>query len=226
MDPMAMLALATAVFLATHYVASTPVRSVLVRGLGDKIYAGLYSLVALVTLVWMIWAYARAPLDRIWYGDEFRAWMLLLMPLSLVLLVCGLTVRNPTAVGQGTGLKTMSEPRGILRVTRHPLMWAISIWAFLHLITRGDSASIILFGGLLLLAVSGPVLIDWRMDRSFGVDWLRFAAKTSNVPFAAIVQGRNQFRFEEIGWWKVLCGIALYVVLIILHPYVIGTRAY
>lgn len=226
MDPMAMLVLATAVFLATHYVASTPVRSVLVRGLGDKIYAGLYSLVALVTLVWMIWAYTKAPLDRIWYGDEFKAWMLLLMPLSLVLLVCGLTVRNPTAVGQGTGLKTMSEPRGILRVTRHPLMWAISIWAFLHLITRGDSASIILFGGLLLLAVSGPVLIDWRMDRTFGVDWMRFAAKTSNIPFAAIVQGRNQFKFGEIGWWKVLSGIALYVVLIILHPYVIGTRAY
>jgi len=226
MDPMAMLALATAVFLATHYVASTPVRSVLVRGLGDKIYAGLYSLVALVTLVWMIWAYTKAPLERIWYGDEFKAWMLLLMPLSLVLLVCGLTVRNPTAVGQGTGLKTMSEPRGILRVTRHPLMWAISIWAFLHLVTRGDSASIIFFGGLLLLAVSGPVLIDWRMDRNFGVDWTRFAAKTSNIPFAAIIQGRNQFRFEEIGWLKVLGGIALYIVLIVLHPYVIGTRAY
>ena len=226
MDPMAMLALATAVFLLTHYVASTPIRSVLVRGLGDKIYVGLYSLAALVTLVWMIWAYTKAPLDRIWYGDEFKAWMLLLMPLSLVFLVCGLTVRNPTAVGQGTGLKTMSEPRGILRVTRHPLMWAISIWAFLHLVTRGDSASIIFFGGLLLLAVSGPVLIDWRMDRNFGVDWTRFAAKTSNVPFAAIVQGRNQFKFEEIGWWKILGGIALYVVLIILHPYVIGTRAY
>ena len=226
MDPMAMLALATVVFLATHYVASTPVRSVLVRGLGDRIYLGLYSLVSLVTLAWMIWAYAKAPLDRIWYGDEFRAWMPLLMPVALVLLVCGLTVRNPTAVGQGTGLKTMSEPRGILRVTRHPLMWAISIWSFLHLVTRGDSASIIFFGGLLLLAVSGPILIDWRMDRTFGVDWMRFAAKTSNVPFAAIVQGRNQFRFEEIGWWKVLSGIALYVGLILLHPYVIGTRAY
>jgi uncharacterized membrane protein len=87
MDPMAMLGLATVVFLATHYVASTPVRSVLVRGLGDRIYLGLYSLVALVTLVWMIWAYTQAPFDRIWYGDEFKAWMLLLMPLSLIFLV-------------------------------------------------------------------------------------------------------------------------------------------
>ena len=226
MDPMATLALATVVFLATHYVASTPIRSVLVRGLGDNGYLGLYSLVSLVTLVWMIWAYAKTPLDRIWIGDEFKAWMLLLMPVSLVFVVCGLSIRNPTAVRQGNALKSTGEPRGILRVTRHPLMWGIAIWAFLHMITRGDAASIIFFGALLLLGVSGAALIDLRMAKNFGADWTRFAAKTSNVPFAAIVQGRNQFKFEEIGWWRVLAGLALYVVLMYLHPYVIGTRAY
>jgi uncharacterized membrane protein len=226
MDPMAMLALATVVFLATHYVASTPIRSLLVRGLGDNGYLGLHSLVSLVTLVWMIWAYAKTPFDRVWVGDEFKAWMLLLMPVSLVLVVCGLSIRNPTAVRQGNALKSMSEPHGILRVTRHPLMWGIAIWAFMHLVTRGDTASFIFFGGLLLLALSGSVMIDRRMDRNFGVDWMRFAAKTSNVPFAAIVQGRNQFKFEEIGWSRVVAGLALYVVLMALHPYVIGTRAY
>ena len=226
MDPMAMLALATVVFLATHYVASTPIRSLLVRGLGDNVYLGLYSLVSLVTLVWMIWAYARTPLERLWIGDEFKAWVWLLMPVSLVLVVCGLSIRNPTAVRQGNALKSMSEPRGILRVTRHPLMWGIAIWAFMHLVTRGDAAAIIFFGGLLLLALSGSVLIDRRMDRNFGVDWTRFSAKTSSIPFAAIVQGRNQFRFEEIGWRRVGAGLALFVVLMVLHPYLIGTRAY
>jgi len=42
---------------------------------------------------------------------------------------------------------------------------------------------------------------------------------TSNVPFAAIIQGRNHFRFDEIGWGKVLAGLALYFVLVFLHPY-------
>ncbi len=45
MDPMAMLALATVVFLVTHYVSSTPLRSGLVAMLGENIYLGLYTLV-------------------------------------------------------------------------------------------------------------------------------------------------------------------------------------
>jgi uncharacterized membrane protein len=49
---------------------------------------------------------------------------------------------------------------------------------------------------------------------------------TSNVPFAAIVGGRNQFRFDEIGWRKVLTGLALYFVLVFLHPYLFGARPY
>ncbi len=70
------------------------------------------------------------------------------------------------------------------------------------------------------------MLQDARKNRMVGVDWQRFASTTSNVPFAAIVQGRNQFRFEEIGWSKVLAGLALYFVLVFLHPYLFGARPY
>ncbi len=70
------------------------------------------------------------------------------------------------------------------------------------------------------------MLQDARKNRMVGVDWQRFASITSNVPFAAIVQRRNQFRFEEIGWWKVLAGLALYFALVFLHPYLFGARPY
>src|SRR5258707_593632 len=70
MDPMQMLALATVVFLVTHYVSSTPLRSGLVAMLGENIYLGLYTLVSLATLGWMIWAYVKAPYERLWVGDE------------------------------------------------------------------------------------------------------------------------------------------------------------
>ena len=226
MDPMEILALATVAFLATHYVSSTPLRSGLVRLLGDKSYLGLYTAVSLAMLGWMIWAYAKAPFERLWVGDEFKVWAIVLMPVSLVFLVCGLLSRNPSAVRQESALRSMGEPRGILRVTRHPVQWAIALWAFLHLITRGDGASAIFFGGLLLLSLSGTVLIDARKDRTIGVDWKRFAAATSNIPFAAIIQGRNQFSFDEIGWVKVLAGLALYFVLVYLHPYLFGARPY
>ena len=88
MDPMAMLALATVVFLVTHYVSSTPLRSGLVAVLGENIYLGLYTLVSLATLGWMIWAYVKAPYERVWVGDEFKVWAVVLMPVSLVLIAC------------------------------------------------------------------------------------------------------------------------------------------
>lgn len=226
MDLMATLALATGVFLATHYVSSTPIRGGLVSLLGENVYLGLYTLISLVALGWMIWAYVKAPYERLWWGDEFKAWAVALMPASLVLIACGLLTRNPSAVRQESALRSMGEPRGILRITRHPVMWGIALWAAVHLIARGDKASAIFFGGLLLLALSGPVLIDARKDRTIGVDWQRFAAITSNIPFAAILQGRNQFRFDEIGWGKVLVGLALYFVLVFLHPYLFGVRPY
>jgi uncharacterized membrane protein len=194
--------------------------------LGEKAYLGLYSLVALAVLAWMIWAYARAPYERVWVGDEFKVWALALMPVSLVLLVAGGMTRNPSAVRQEGALRSMGEPRGILRVTRHPIQWGIALWALLHLVARGDAASLIFFGGFALLAILGTVLIDARKNRALGADWQRFASVTSNFPFAAILQGRNQFRFEEIGWKKVSIGLAAYLVLLVVHPYLFGARPY
>jgi len=226
MDPMVMLVVAVAVFLATHWVSSTPLRPGLVAMLGENAYLGVYSLVSLAALGWMIWAYARAPYVRWWVGDEFKVWAVVLMPVSLVMIVAGGLSKNPSAVRQEGLLRSLGEPRGILRVTRHPIQWGIALWALLHLIARGDAASVIFFGGFALLSILGTILIDARKDRAIGVDWQRFASVTSNFPFAAIIQGRNQFRFDEIGWKKVLIGLALYLVLVFLHPYLFGARPY
>jgi uncharacterized membrane protein len=226
MEPMAMLALAAAVFLVTHFVPSTPLRPGLVGMLGEKAYLGVYSLVSLAALAWTIWAYIRAPYERLWVGDEFKVWAVVLMPISLVFVVAGGMSANPTAVRQESLLRSLGDPRGILRVTRHPIQWGIALWALLHLIARGDTASVLFFGGFALLAILGTVLIDARKDKALGADWQRFASVTSNVPFAAIIQGRNHFSFGEIGWKKVLIGLALYFVLVFLHPYLFGARPY
>src|SRR5262245_2856602 len=219
MEPMSLLVLATAVFVATHFVPATPLRSGLVAALGEKAYLGLYSLVALAAIAGMIWAYTRAPYERLWVGDEFKVWALVLMPFALISVVTGNMTRNPGAVRQESALETMGEPRGILRVTRHPIQWGIALWALLHLIARGDMASLVFFGGFALLASLGTLLIDSRKNRSLGEGWQRFAFATSKFPFAAIFQGRNQFRFDEIGWKKVLIGLAAYFALLLVHPF-------
>lgn len=223
MDPVAHLIVAAAAFVVTHFVTSTPLRARLVAWLGQRVYLGLYSVVALATLSWMIWAYRHAPFEPLWNG--WRYLPLLLMPLALILLVAGYLSRNPTMLMQEDKLEAAEPARGIMRVTRHPLMWAFALWALSHLLARGDVGSSILFGAFVLLALAGTVLID-RRKAALGENWRRFAAVTSNVPFLAILQGRNRLAPAEIGWRKPLIGVALFVVLLLLHSYLFGARPY
>ncbi|MFL6624454.1 MAG: NnrU family protein [Sulfurifustaceae bacterium] len=223
MDPIAHLGLATAAFLLTHFVSSTPLRATLVARLGQRAYLGLYVVVAFITLGWMIAAYRHAPRELLWIG--WRHVPLLVMPFALILLATGIRTRNPTAVMQESQLRSPEPARGVLRITRHPLMWAIALWAAVHVLARGDMKSLIFFGGLLLLALMGTVLID-RRKAALGTDWHRFTAVTSNVPFVAIAQGRNRFAPGEIGYRLPLIGLVLFAVVFILHPYIFGARPY
>ncbi len=224
MNPTVHLFVATAAFLATHYIASTPLRAALVRKLGENGYLGLYSALAFATLGWMIWAYARAPGLPLWPG--LRALPLVTMPLALVLIVCGVLSRNPSAVRQQGALTSPEPARGILRVTRHPMMWGFALWGASHVLARGDAAALIFFGGFALLALSGTLLIDARKAATLGEEWRRFAAVTSNIPFAAILSRRNEFRLIEIGWKKIVLGLALYVAFYFLHPLMFGVHPY
>lgn len=221
MEPIALLAAATAAFLATHFVTSTPLRGALVRSLGERPYLGLYSLVAAATLVWMVWAYMRTPRELLWAGP--RLLPLVLMPFAFMLLVCGY-FRNPTMVGADKLLKSEDPARGVIRITRHPLMWAIMLWAVAHILARGDTRSVVFFGGFLALAGIGTLLMDSR--KRSNPDWARFAALTSNVPFVAIAQGRNRVVWREIGWQRPLIGLAVFAAVFLAHGWLFGARAY
>jgi len=225
-DSIGHLVLATLVFLATHFVPATPLRAALVRTIGERAYLAVYSIVALATIVWMVWAYNRAPFEPLWQVAGFRLLPLVVMPFSLILIAAGLMGRNPTAVGQESALKATEPARGMIRVTRHPFMWGVILWALAHILARGDLASLVFFGGFFVLAALGSALIDRRKAATLGEDWKRFADLTSNVPFAAIAGGRNRFDLGEIGWKRIGVGLALYVVLLAVHPYLFGARPY
>jgi len=210
---MTSLVAATAAFLLTHFVTSTPLRPKLVASLGEWPYRGVYSLVAFVTLAWMIWAYAGAPRELLWTG--FRELPRLVMPLAFILIACGY-FRNPTMVGADKLLKSADPARGIIRITRHPIMWGIMLWAASHMLARGDLKSLIFFGSLLGLAAIGTLLMDSR--KKSNPDWARFAAVSSNLPFAAIAQGRNRIRWREIGWLRPAAGLAAFFLVLLVHP--------
>jgi uncharacterized membrane protein len=214
---MTSLVVATAAFVLAHFVTSTPLRPRLVGALGQGPYLGAYSLVALVTLVWMIWAYSGAPREVLWTG--FRELPRFVMPLAFILIACGYA-RNPTMVGADRLLKSEDPARGIIRITRHPIMWGVMLWAAAHLLARGELAAAVFFGGFLVLAALGTILIDRR--KSGNPDFQRFRSVTSNIPFVAIAQGRNRVVWREIGWLRPVIGIALFVLVFFLHPLISG----
>jgi uncharacterized membrane protein len=210
---MTMLAIATAAFLATHFVTSTPLRPALVHAIGEWPYRGVYSLVAFVTLGWMIWAYAGEPREPLWPG--IREITYVAMPLAFILIACGYW-RNPTMVGADRLLKSEDPARGMIRITRHPIMWGVMLWAAAHILARGDLKSLIFFGAFLVLAGVGTLFMDAR--KRANPDWPRFAAVTSHVPFVAIAQGRNRIVWREIGWLRPALGLAVFFAVLVFHP--------
>jgi uncharacterized membrane protein len=210
---MASLVAATAAFLLTHFVSSTPLRGKLVAAMGEWPYRGLYSLVAAVTLGWMIWAYATALHDHLWQGPRWPPYVA--MPIAFLLIACGYW-RNPTMVGAEKLLKSDDPARGVIRITRHPIMWAVMLWAASHIWARGDLKALVFFGGFLVLAGAGTLLSDAR--KKSNPDWPRFAAVTSHVPFVAIAQGRNRLVWREIGWLRPAIGIAAFFAVLLVHP--------
>ena len=204
---------ATAAFLLTHFVTSTPLRAKLVGAMGEWPYRVVYSQVAFISLGWMIWAYAAAPREPLWSG--LREIPRIVMPVVFVLIACGYW-RNPTMVGADKLLKSQDPARGIIRITRHPIMWGIMLWAAAHILARGDLRATVFFGGFLALAAVGTMLMDAR--KRSNPDWPRFAAVTSHVPFVAILQGRNRIVWREIGWLRPAIGLAAFFAVLAFHP--------
>jgi uncharacterized membrane protein len=223
-----MLAAATASFIIVHVgVASTPLRAALLRRLGEQPYRGLYSLLALATLVWAARSFAAAPHVFLWVvPPALKLLPAVLMPMLLFFLVAGVTTANPAGLAAPGKARSGDPARGILRVTRHPVQWAILVWALLHVGATGHLAALIFFGGLALLAGAGTMLIDRRRRASLGAPWERFASVTSNVPFAAILAGRNRLAWREIGWLPAAGAAVLYLALLAFHAGIFGKTPY
>lgn len=228
---MSNLIAAAVVFVLLHLVVSgTRLRDAITGRIGQGPYMGLFSLASVAGLVWLGVAFAasrRSPAnDLLWSVTPITRWVqLVLQLLAFELAVVGLTTPNPTSVRQEGALDRPNVVQGILRVTRHPFLWGVAIWALGHLLVSGDGAGIILFGSLLALALFGTASIDAKRRRALGRKWDAFAAQTSNVPFLAIAQHRQRLSLGEIGWWRLALGLVLWAAVAWGHPYLFGVRA-
>lgn len=228
---MASLIVAASFFVLLHLLVSgTKFRDTIVGRIGAGPYMGLFSLASVVGLVWLGMAFAQsrgAAWNMAWWdlSAATRHIQLGLQLVAMLLIVPGLTTPNPTSVSQEGALDRPNVITGMLRITRHPFLWGVAIWAAGHLLVNGDPASLVLFGSMLALALFGTVSIDAKRKRALGATWDAFAAQTSNVPFGAIVSGRQQLRLGEIGLWRIALGAGVWAILTLAHPLLFGVAA-
>jgi uncharacterized membrane protein len=216
MSPAARIALLWAGFTLTHVgLSSLPVRARLAARLGERAFQGVYSLVALAFFVPLVATFFAHKHDGRWLWVFTRGpaldWTLYVgMAIAFVLVVASLIRPSPAGVVPGD-----PTPRGVYRITRHPLVMGIALFGALHVLPNGTTGDVAFFGGFVVFGLIGA----WHQDRrklALGVPgFAAFHAATPFLPFT----GRETLRgLRELSPAVVGAGIVLTAAVRWFHP--------
>jgi len=221
MSPTVWIVLLWLGFAVSHMVlSSVRLRPLLVEQLGERGYAGMFSVVALAFFVPLVWIYFGNKHYGAWLwtvpiGPVLIWTLYVLMGVAFVLMVASFTQPNPSMIGAGPG-----EARGIFRITRHPLFMGIALFALLHLLRNANTADAAFFGGLLAFSVVGSLHQDARKLETGVPGYREFHDATVLVPFT----GEGVFQgLRELSPWAVVIGVTLTVVLRVFHGTLFGS---
>jgi uncharacterized membrane protein len=215
------LALAALFLVLSHFlVASPPLRSQLAGRFGEERYLAAYTVLTLAAFAWLIIAYLRAPALVLWVTPGWT--VALLLPVMLVggvLVTAGLSTPNPVIVGQGHLFEKADIVQGILRVSRNPFFWGAGLLSLVQLMILGDAAGLLAFGSIAFLGIVGSFVLDAKKARQQEVAWCAFAAATSNVPFLAVIRGRQRLSVREIGPRRIASGLIVLLIVLVLDAF-------
>ncbi len=224
------LALACAVFLSIHLmVGGTGVKEWIVARIGGLAYYILFALISLACFLWLCAAFFMALGDHmnvvVWGAPLFLKVIALVVNfIAFLLVVLGVTTPSPTNL---LALHRMPERPvyGIIRISRHPVLAGIGLWALIHLICNGNLASWLFFGSLVALCAIGANNIDRKREAALGNAYVSIRKRTSIIPFVAIIEGRTAFAAEELGIARVFLAASMFSVFLVLHEMLFTARA-
>jgi uncharacterized membrane protein len=181
LTPQLGLFLSSIAFVGMHFLLSHPLRGPLVRAMGEGPFRGLYALIALISFGLMVYFYRvigrEPPLwdsgDVGWIAGTVLMWL-------AAILFTGSFLGNPALVG-APGPRV--GPKGVLLITRHPMMWSFALWAAVHLMILGQPKSLVFDGAIIILALAGSAAQDRRKVGEMGEDWHDWTAQTAFIPF-------------------------------------------
>lgn len=193
--PLLWLILATSVFVGSHFLLSHPLRAALVKSLGLKVFQALYSLIAIVSLSWTVVAFDAAPREPLlWDGHSILAWIVasVLTFAATALFFASLT-GNPALPGARVAGLSAILPRGVYKITRHPMMFAFALWAIAHIAIAPSPRTLVLMAGILVLSLGGAHLQDVKKEKLHGRDWRSWLKRTTFWP--------DLRKVNELGWY-------------------------
>lgn len=209
------------VFALTHVVlSSNPLRPRAVRLFGERLFQGLYSLVAFAIFV---------PLVLLYSGNKHVGPLLWSLEPNLVidvvtrigntiavmLVVAGIFRPSPSGV---TGTPTR-RPRGVQRITRHPLFMGFVLWALMHLLVNGFASDVAFYGGFVVFGLLGSWHQDRRQKALPDGSYLKFCEQSPFLPFTGggILKG-----LREIGIVPIVVGLLVAGLLRYFHAVLFG----
>ena len=202
--------LAMTVFVVSHIVvARSRIRPWLIERIGVRGYIAAYSLMSIALLGWVAATLLQTPRIALWPTPAWAyPFALTVSAAAFALIGIGVVVPNPLSVSFRKAGFDAARP-GVLRWTRHPMLWGMTLWGVAHLPANGDWPSIALFGGAAAFGLAGIAVRERGARARLGDDgWRRFRAARG--------------AFVEPAGSGVLFGLLLWLALLVSHPALFG----
>jgi len=180
-------------FVGCHLVLSHALRAPAISALGLNGFHLVYGTLSLTLLLLTLVAYHQAPhAPVLWSSDNLATQIIFAIGswFGLALFVASL-VGNPGLVGANIADLSTRRPTGVYLVTRHPMMFAIAILSAMRLLIDPTLRDVILFSGLIVLALAGSYLQDGKKIALSGREWAMWVNRTPFWP--------NLRRMGELG---------------------------
>ncbi len=182
---MSLLLIGLLVWSAVHFIPSLaqPVKAKWKDKLGNTGYQITFALVILLSLLMIIFGWRSTTPSLLYATTPFMA------PVAKVLMFVSVAL-----------FVLSNMPTRVKQYIRHPQLTAVLVWSLAHLLTNGDTRSVVLFGGLGLWAILEVVAINRRDG-----EWKKPETPT--------------WTKEAIGFGV---SVVVYLVVALAHPYVSG----
>lgn len=173
---------ANAAFVGTHFIMSHPLRAPMVKAFGAMGFQIVYSIVSIATLAWVYFAFKGAPSADLPGSGEIGWAVATLITLPAMVLFAGSLMGNPALPTPQADAQARAEPKGVFKVTRHPMMWGFALWALSHIVLYWSWRTMVTALAMGILALVGARLQDKKKEVLMGDAWQQWESKTSFWP--------------------------------------------